>query len=235
MTDSVANWAVANGFRLSDLAFHPVEDRTEDGLMSLLADTPGAEYKDIHGQTHRVDTQLITVVGGGHNWPGDFDFWPAEFQPVTRDFSTSDLAMRFMLSHPREYIPGDFTRNGVLDVDDINMIVEGANDALLDLTGDGMTDKDDRAFWATELFGTYVGDADLDGEFNSSDFIAVFQAGKYESGVEAGWNEGDWDGNGVFDGGDFITAFQDGGYEQGPRAGVSAVTETSGLISATTV
>ena len=68
---------------------------------------------------------------------------------------------------------------------------------------------------------TWYGDADFNGEFNSSDFVQVFQAGKYEQGwltesgwavgALAGWSEGDWNGDGLFDSSDFITAFQDGG------------------------
>ena len=73
----------------------------------------------------------------------------------------------------------------------------------------------------------------MDGEFNSDDFVQVFQAGKYETGAEAGgwgWYEGDWNGDGLFNSDDFITAFQDGGYEQGPRTDAAAVPEPAGCM-----
>jgi hypothetical protein len=71
---------------------------------------------------------------------------------------------------------------------------------------------------------TYYGDANLNGEFNSSDLVDVFQLGQYEDGVAAnsGWAAGDWNGDREFDSSDFVTAFQAGGYEQGPRGAVAA-------------
>ena len=70
---------------------------------------------------------------------------------------------------------------------------------------------------------TRIGDSNLDGEFNSSDFVSVFKAGLYESDGGATWMTGDWDGDGRFDSSDFVLAFSDGGYEQGPVAVVPEV------------
>ena len=88
-------------------------------------------------------------------------------------------------------------------------------------------------FWIKDesIAHTYVGDSNLDGEFNSSDFVHVFTAGKYETGQTAGWGDGDWDGNALFDSSDFVAAFTDGGYELGPPA-VTAVPEPCGLVTA---
>lgn len=55
--------------------------------------------------------------------------------------------------------------------------------------------------------------------------VAVFQAGKYELDMDAGWAEGDWTGDRRFAWEDMVAAFQDGGYELGARAAVSAVPE----------
>ena len=79
----------------------------------------------------------------------------------------------------------------------------------------------------------WIGDANMDGEFNSGDFVAVFQAGKYETGEIAAWSQGDWNGDRVFDSGDFVAAFQDGGYEMGPRSITAAVPEPSGCLFVT--
>ena len=76
------------------------------------------------------------------------------------------------------------------------------------------------------MAGTYLGDANLDGEFDSTDFVIVFQGGLFETDIAAGWEQGDWDGDGLFNSSDFVAAFQDGGYETGPRT-VSAVPEPS--------
>ena len=79
-------------------------------------------------------------------------------------------------------------------------------------------------------YNTWMGDANLDGEFNSSDLIVVFQGGVYETGAAALWADGDFDGDGVFASGDLVAALQDGGYEAGPRAAVAAVPEPSSCI-----
>jgi hypothetical protein len=53
---------------------------------------------------------------------------------------------------------------------------------------------------SSELTQTWIGDANLDGEFNSSDLLHVFQTGQYED-VENGnsnWSTGDWNTDGDF-------------------------------------
>ena len=49
--------------------------------------------------------------------------------------------------------------------------------------------------------GSPMGDSNLDRRFDSSDFVLVFQAGKYEDGVAgiSSWAEGDWNADGHFD------------------------------------
>ena len=97
-----------------------------------------------------------------------------------------------------------------------------------DLNDDALVNGLDHRVWVKDLKRTWYGDADLDGEFKSNDFVQVFQAGTYETESEAGWSEGDWNADGVFGSVDFVTAFTDGGYEQGPRTGVAAVPEPAG-------
>ena len=84
---------------------------------------------------------------------------------------------------------------------------------------------------ALDLGSTWIGDANLDGEFNSDDLVAVFKAGEYDDSVaeNSDWAEGDWDGDGDFTSGDLVAAFKDGGYEQGPRIAANAVPEPSGF------
>ncbi len=134
-------------------------------------------------------------------------------------------------------LPGDFDGNGVLDSSDIDALSEAvranSNDAGFDVNGDGTVDDGDRTFWIKDLRKTWVGDANLDGVFNTVDFLAVFQIGEYEDAIAGNstWAEGDWTGDGDFNSGDFLAAFQDGGFEQGPRAAVRAVPEPSGLLT----
>ena len=66
------------------------------------------------------------------------------------------------------------------------------------------------------------GDANLDRAFDSSDLLAVFQVGKYETGVFAGWSEGDWNDNALFESDDLIAALQTGSYELAAAMSVTA-------------
>ena len=100
---------------------------------------------------------------------------------------------------------------------------------LLDAPQD--VDGEDRRIWVEEQANTYFGDANLDGEFNTADFVSVFQNGEYEDAVAGNstWSDGDWNGDTEFDSGDFVTSFQGGGFEQGPRE-IAAVPEPSARV-----
>ena len=137
-------------------------------------------------------------------------------------------------------IPGDLSYDEELDHHDLNILTQNVAVApsspkdeflrRLDLNDDKTVDVSDIHYWVTNLKSTWIGDANLDGEFNSSDFVAVFKAGKYETGERALWSDGDWNGDELFDSGDFIVAFQGGGYELGERAAVATVPEPSSLL-----
>jgi hypothetical protein len=128
---------------------------------------------------------------------------------------------------------GDFNYNGLLESEDLDalsaQVRSGSDPINFDLNNDRLVDQSDRRNWVSELMNTYFGDSNLDGEFNSQDLIAVFQAGQYEDGISGNstWSAGDWDGNGDFDSGDLVFAFQDGGYEKGPRMALITVPEPS--------
>ena len=123
---------------------------------------------------------------------------------------------------------GDFNGNGQLDAGDLDAMA-GSTEPRFDVNGDGQTNSDDRRFWVVVLAKTWFGDANLNGLFNSGDFVGAFQAGLFETGVTAGWATGDWNGDKLFNSSDFVTAFQDGGYDAGNRQGVSAVPEPASL------
>lgn len=132
--------------------------------------------------------------------------------------------------------PGDYNNDGAVDLADYNEIataLRGANAvAKYDANKDGSVTDADRLAWVSELKHTWVGDANFDGEFNSGDFVQVFQRGEYEDTVDnnSTWDDGDWNNDQDFDSGDFVAAFQGGGFEVGPRGAVSAVPEPNSLI-----
>ena len=106
---------------------------------------------------------------------------------------------------------GDFNNDGDLGVDDLNSLIRhfnGDRSAYFDVNYDRILDEEDLAVWITELKNTWFGDANLDGEFNSGDFVSVFQANKFETGSAATWSEGDWNGDGEFNTSDFVFAFR---------------------------
>jgi hypothetical protein len=166
-----------------------------------------------------ISANGLTIAGVGTSANADDTFWLVD------------------LDYPIHWIyPGNFVRDADLDSDDINelasAIAQGSTDGRFDLNGDQTSDVADVQFWLSDIFGTWTGDVDLDGQFGSADLVNVFQAGKYETGDAALWTEGDWNADGVFSTRDLVLAFQDGGYEQGPRARVTAVPEpTSGVIA----
>jgi hypothetical protein len=130
-------------------------------------------------------------------------------------------------------LPGDFNQDGQLSEVDVNLLIDaivaGGNAAAFDLTNDQLVNQQDLQGWVKDLRRTWIGDASLDGEFNSADFVKVFQAGKFEQNVAATWGEGDWTGDHRFNSSDFVAAFQDGGFERGPRGATPGVPEPSGL------
>jgi hypothetical protein len=104
--------------------------------------------------------------------------------------------------------------------------------ALAPLDDGTISDPTERSNYVHDVLGTWFGDSNLDGEFNSSDLVALFQVGEYEDAIEANssWVTGDWSGDGEFDSSDLVLAFQDGGFELGPRTAVAAVPEPSSAI-----
>ncbi|MEZ6119465.1 MAG: PEP-CTERM sorting domain-containing protein [Pirellulaceae bacterium] len=136
-------------------------------------------------------------------------------------------------------VDGDFNGNGQLDADDIDLlsaaVLANSNNLSFDVNGDGLVTDADRQEWVEGLSNTYFGDSNLDGQFNTGDFVLVFTAGEYEDGIAGNstWAEGDWNGDKDFTSGDFVVAFQGQGFEAGPRGAVSAVPEPSSVLLAT--
>ncbi len=130
----------------------------------------------------------------------------------------------------------DFDRDGVCGIPDLDalsrVIAAGTNDQLFDVNRDLVVDLQDQRIWVHDLKGTYFGDANLDGEFNSHDLVSVFQLGQYEDGITGNshWSAGDWNADLEFDTQDFVMAFQDGGYELGSRTSVAAVPEPTSVL-----
>ena len=75
-----------------------------------------------------------------------------------------------------------------LDVADVdlltNAIWQGMDVPMFNLkNADQAVDTEDLRVWVKDLKQTGYGDANVDGEFNTDDFVTIFQAGQYEDEV----------------------------------------------------
>ncbi len=117
----------------------------------------------------------------------------------------------------------------------LTQVDAGANDSAYDITGDGSVDQADITSLISDpdKLNSYSGDVNLDGKFDSGDFVEVFVAGQYEDETmdNSTWETGDWNGDREFDSTDFVTAFIGGGYEQGPRALPSVAVPEPGSLA----
>jgi hypothetical protein len=118
------------------------------------------------------------------------------------------------------WVAADLDRDGVLDARDLDLLASAVRDGsseagATDLSGDGRLDHQDVEYVVRNLLNTHFGDANLDGRFDSSDLVQIFQRGQYEDHVagNSGWADGDWNGDGEFDSSDLVFAMQHGGYE----------------------
>ena len=164
---------------------------------------------------------------GTETWGGLLD----DFRVYSRALSEEEIREVMTGGGGEVGALGDFNNDSVLDAADIDVLTSqvrgGQFDAKFDLDNNAAVNDEDRRIWVEDLKNTYFGDATLDGEFNSGDFVAAFTAGQYEDALPGNstWATGDWDGDGDFASGDFVKAFQAGGYEAGPRPSVAAVPE----------
>ena len=136
---------------------------------------------------------------------------------------------------------GDFDGNDSLDVSDIDALADWIRglphrdpellrfNAMFDVNSDSMIDEQDHRIWVNDLMRTWIGDADLNGSFDTTDLINVIAAGEYEDSIPSNstWATGDWNGDGDFDTADIIYALSNGGYEQPVRRNGTAVPEPS--------
>ena len=175
--------------------------------------------------------------GGGHTSSASGISSSVALQEPSNGSGNKNFATGFRVASIASLpIRGDFNEDGQLNAPDINdLTLQSASrthPSQYDLTNDGLVNDADVTFWAHELFGTWIGDANLDGEFNTGDLVDVFKEGVYEDAIplNADWTKGDWDGDGDFITTDLVTAFFDGGYEQGSRDAANAVPEPASFV-----
>jgi len=196
-------------------------------------DTPGA----LHGDTGLYHPEAPL---DGEQWY--FNVGRIQTNGVVPAWASSATS-QFLASRPHGVLefrrdptnPGDFNGDGRCDGLDIDLLAAairaGKTEPRFDVNSDGRVNEPDRVYYIEEVKNTFIGDSNLDGQFNTSDFVLAFQRGEYEDGLEvnSGWAAGDWNGDGDFGTTDFVFAFQGGAFERGPRAAAAVVPEPSGM------
>ena len=123
---------------------------------------------------------------------------------------------------------GDFDGNGVVDLQDIDLltpaIASGNNDASFDLNGDSLLDTAELDLFLSDGIisagNRLRGDADFDGDVAFADFLRL--SGKF--GQAGTWSDGDFDANGTIEFADFLMLSGNFG---SVAAGVASVPESA--------
>ena len=193
-----------------------------DALLGLIQLQEGVEYPFESAFFDSENDAGLEVFAALGNRLDGFD--ANRFFPVSTSFMAVTEGNRGLAFRA---LPGDLNHDALLDLEDLDQLSAaiGTADAASDLNSDGAVDNLDTHFWVKDLKKTWIGDANLDGEFNSADLVTTLTAGRFETNEEATWQEGDWNSDGRFTTTDLVVALSDGGYEQGPRNAVSAVPE----------
>ncbi len=152
--------------------------------------------------------------------PGDFSLVAADLDlDKDLDLVAIDSKSRILIQQNQTVAlqpRGDLNRDGKLSVADIDQFsawTQSARElAQMDLVLDGEINEADRERLVRELVGIPYGDANADQVFNSTDLVALFAAGLYETDASATWASGDFNGDGQFDSLDLVLAMQGGAY-----------------------
>lgn len=210
-SDTDRQWLVEAAIALN--SFAPVD---VDSVWSFTV----ARYDFFHPDHARPQLMMST--------PGDPDLPQAG---LSSGFHTYEFYDNLTFVHAL----GDFDQDGSVGIRDFDLLSEQIRSVTphlsFDIDASGKLDFQDLKFLVHVPANTWFGDANLDGEFDSSDLVNVFRAAEYEDQIpnNSTWATGDWNADGEFTSGDLVIAFQDGGYDRGPR--VATVPEPDMMVT----
>ena len=172
--------------------------------------------------------ELSRPVGEGNILPGvpfesvdvvryrDVLPWPSDADGLGSSLTRADLSMvggraeNWLAARPT---PGDFAESIVgdvngdrnvdhRDIDALHAAIRAASaDEVFDANGDELVDSADVTFVVQTILRTNLGDADLDGNVDFDDFLAL---SANFGAVDVGWQQGDFDGDRDVDFDDFL-------------------------------
>lgn len=227
--NNVAYPSTANG--TGEVVIFPDSDRWSVRLNNVdLAAWAGHldQPVTLRDDNYNILQEFPHSLGGGHSrWEIDQTFNGPVRIAFGRNWNISIDNLNF-----DQELRGDFDSNNIVDVHDVNFLsfaIQGDYFSHeFDLNRDLVVDSRDLTSLIKRTLSTWIGDANLDGEFNSSDLVGVFRFDLYEQDVTAQWTHGDWNADGRFDSADLVAAFQCGGYELGSNNGNVAVVPEPG-------
>jgi hypothetical protein len=149
---------------------------------------------------------------------------PSNRYDINRDgtVNATDVALAQTVNPPLLLLDtrGDLNSDGFMNAADIDRMFSAIRnqntEPRYDLNSDDVISWSDAIELVKNVLCTYFGDANVDGVFDSSDLVLIFQCGEYEDGLarNSGWACGDFDGDQDFTSADLVSAFIDGGYEK---------------------
>ena len=155
---------------------------------------------DRNDNTHAGDGGPLTAPGDKISEPRSVALGP------NRDLIITENDRGFVRIVSRTSAIGDFDYDGLLTVSDLDLLTRvtlvGTHPAIFNLnqSDSRFVDMEDRRIWVEDLFGTKIGDANLDGSVDDVDF-ALWNANKFTFGTS--WETGDFNGDGTTDVADF--------------------------------
>ena len=140
-------------------------------------------------------------------------------------YTTGEILINDVLGSPK--VAGDFNADSLFDVADLDELARRiqfvSTDNYYDVNEDGVLTEADLRIWVEDIKGTHMGDANLDGKVDLTDFSVVVD----HFGRPGGWNQGDFTADGLISFPDFLQLAENFMKQPGDGA-VAAVPEPRG-------
>ena len=110
---------------------------------------------------------------------------PAGSWDISQLYTSGEIILVKSHEYNEDKVTGDFDVSGQLDVSDLDRLtvaIRSARDFSYDIDANRIVSLEDHRIWVKDLAHTWYGDANLDGECNSTDMVTAFADGGYERG-----------------------------------------------------